>query len=70
MVDIFCRLLSVKEPETLQNKETTAQSYQKMSNQNTKKSNGIEFALLNCTGEMGMDNFGYLSSSLYFISIF
>ena len=32
-----------------------------MSNQNTKKSLGIEVAL---TGEMGMDNFVYLNSSL------
>ena len=45
-----------------QNKETTVSSYWKMSNQNTKKSPGIEFALFNCTGEMGMDNFGYLNS--------
>ena len=40
-----------------------------MSNQNTKNSPGIEFALLNCTEEMGMDNFGYLNNSLYFLSI-
>ena len=33
MTDIFCELLSIKEPQkTLQNKETTAQSYRKMSN--------------------------------------
>ena len=35
MTDIFCALLSIKEPQTmLQNKETTAQSYRKMSIQN------------------------------------
>ena len=36
-----------------------------MSNQNCKKSPAIEFALFNCTGEMNVDNFGYLNSSLY-----
>ena len=60
----------MKEPKTtVQNKETTAQSYRKMSNQNTKKSPEIDFALFNYTVEMGMDNFGYLNSSLYFVSI-
>ena len=35
MTDIFCELLSIKEPQTmLQNKETTAQRYRKMSIQN------------------------------------
>ena len=48
VTDIFYELLSMKKPQTtLQNKETTAQSYQKMSNQNTKKSHGIKGALLN-----------------------
>ena len=56
MTDIFCQLLSVKEPQTFQNKENTIQSYQKMLNQNTKKSPGIEFALFSYTGKMGMDN--------------
>ena len=38
-----------------------------MLNQNTKKSPGIYFrALFNCTGEMGMDNFGDQNNSLYF----
>ena len=70
ITDIFCELLSIKEPQaTLQNKETTVQSYRKMANQNTKKSPGIEFVLFNCMGERGMDNFGYLNSLLYFISI-
>ena len=64
--DIFCELLSIKEPQTnLQNKETTVQSYRKTSNQNTKKSPGIEFALFNCAGKMRKDNFGYLNSSLF-----
>ena len=45
-------------------KETTVQSYQKMLNQNTKKSLGIVDALFNCMGQMGMDNFGCLNSSL------
>ena len=40
----------------LQNKGTTVQNYQKMTNQNTKKSPGIEFAVLNRTGGMGMDD--------------
>ena len=40
-----------------------------MSNQNIKKSPGIEFALFICTEEMEMDNFGYLNSSRYFIFI-
>ena len=52
----------------LQNKETTVQSYQKMTNQSTKKNPGITFAPFNCTREMGMDNFGYLKSSFCFIS--
>ena len=30
---------------------------------------GIEFALFNRTEEMGMDNFGYLNSFFFFISI-
>ena len=56
---------SNKEPQiTSQNKETTIQSFRKMLNQNTKKSAGIEFALFDYTGEMGMDNFGCLNSSL------
>ena len=66
--DIFCELLSFKEPQTtLQNKETDVQSYQKMSNQNTKNSLRIEFVFYNCTEDMGMDNFGYLNSSHYVI---
>ena len=69
--DIFCELLSIKELlTTLQNKETTLQSYRKMSNQSTSKRPGIEFTLFNCTEEIGMDNFGYLNSSFYFISKF
>ena len=47
MTDIFCELLSIKEPQTtLQNKETTVQSYRKMSIQNTKKSLGTKLVLL------------------------
>ena len=63
---MFCELLlSIKEPQTtLQTKETTIQSYQEMLNQNTKKSPEIKVVLFNCTGEMGMGNFGRLSSSL------
>ena len=45
MTDIFFELLSIKETQTTsQNRETTVQSYRKMSNQNTKKSTGIKFA--------------------------
>ena len=55
--------------QTLLQKKSTGQSYQKILNKNTKMSPGIEFELFNYTGEMGMDHFGYLSSSLYFISI-
>ena len=51
MTDIFCELLSIKEPQTtLQNKETTVQSYRKMSIQNTKKSLSIEVVLLTVRG--------------------
>ena len=32
-----------------------------MSNQNTEKSPGIDFALFSRTCEMGMNNFGYLN---------
>ena len=46
------------------------QSYRKMSNRSTNKRSGIGFALFNCTGDMGMNNFGYLNSSFYFISNF
>ena len=53
----------------LQNKETTAQNYRKISNESSKKSHGIEFALFSGTGVIGMDNFGYLNNTLYFISI-
>ena len=43
LTDIFCELLSIKEPQTmLQNKETTVQSYQKMLNLSTKKSPGVQ----------------------------
>ena len=35
-----------------------------MLNKNTKKSPEIKRELFNCTGEMGMDNFGCLNSSL------
>ena len=34
-----------------------------MLNKNTKKSSEIKRELFNCTGEMGMDNFGCLNSS-------
>ena len=69
MTDIFCELLSIKEPQTkLQIKETTAQNYHQIMNQNTKMSPGIRFAHFSCTGEMRIDNFGYLNSTLYFIS--
>ena len=51
MTDIFRELLSIKETQTtLQNKETTVQSYRKISNQNAKKSPGIEVVLFICTG--------------------
>ena len=71
MTDIFCEFLAIKEPQTtLENKETTVQSYQKMSNQNTKNRPKVEFSLFNYTGEMGMDNFGWLISSLsFFLSV-
>ena len=56
--DVFCELISIKELHTmLQSKETAVQNYWKMSNQNTKKSPGIQFKLFNCTGEMIIDNF-------------
>ena len=40
-----------------------------MSTQNTKKSPGIEVALSNCTGGIGMNNFGCLNS-LFFLFYF
>ena len=40
-----------------------------MLNQNIKKSPGIEFPIFNCTGDMGMDNFGYLNSSISFMNL-
>ena len=67
MADIFYELLSIQEPQTtLKKKETTAQSYREMLNQNiTKKSPGIQFALFSCTREMEIDQFGYLNSSIF-----
>ena len=41
-----------------------------MLNKNNKKSTGIEGALFHCMGEMGMDNFGCLKSSLSFFFLF
>ena len=70
MTDIFCELLSIKEPQTtLQNKETMYNAIGKCRIKTPKKSPRIKFALSICTGEIGMNNFGYLNSSLYFISI-
>ena len=38
MTDVFCDLLSIKEPQImLQNKEITLQSYRKMLNQNNQE---------------------------------
>ena len=54
----------------LQNKETTVQRYQKILNQNTKKNPGIEVALFNFTGDMGIDNSGCLTSSFSFFFLF
>ena len=73
MTDIFCELLAIKEPKPmLQIKGTTLQNYQKLPNQNTKKSRlVIDFLLFSWTREMGTDNFSYLNSSLFYsISIF
>ena len=65
MADIFCELLSIKEPQTmLQIKEITVQSYRKMWKPNIKKSPVVEFTPFNCTREMWMENFGYLNRSL------
>ena len=61
----FVNYCQSKKHTTLQNKETTVQSYQKCLNQNTKKSPGIEGALFNCTGKMGMDNFGCLNRLIF-----
>ena len=62
---LFCKLPSIKEPQiTLQNKETTVQNYQKISNQNAKKNPAIEFVFFNCTMEIRVNNFGYLNSAL------
>ena len=67
--DIFFELMSIKKLQsTLQNKETTLQSYGKIPNQNTKKSPGIDCALFNCARKKN-DNFSCLNcscSSFYF----
>ena len=71
MWQIFCELLLIKEPQTtLQNKETTVQSCLEILKENTKKSSGIEGALFNCKGEMGMDNFACMNGSLYLFCLF
>ena len=54
--------INQKPQTTLQNKESTVQNYRKMSNQNSKKSPGIDCALFNCAEKN--DNFGCLNSSL------
>ena len=41
-----------------QNKETMVQSYQKILNQNTRKSPEIKLASFNCTEEIRMHYFG------------
>ena len=52
---------------TVQSKENTAQSYQKVLNENnTKKNYGTEFVFLNCE----IDNLGVSITHFYFISIF
>ena len=58
----------IKKPQTtLQSKETTAQSYQKVLNENNiKKSYGIEFVFFNCD----IDNLAVWITHFYFISIF
>ena len=64
----FCEFLSIWEPQTtLQIKETTVQSYRKITNQNTKKNPGIEFTLFNYTRDMERNNFDCLNSSLSLI---
>ena len=65
MTDIICELLSIKAPQTvLQNKKSYCTKLKENIESKLQKSPGIEFALFNYTGKMGMDNFGYLSSSL------
>ena len=60
----------MKEPQTsLQNKEITGQSYQKISNKNTKKNPRIEFGFSNSTGEIGMDNSGYLTLFYFYFVV-
>ena len=48
----------------LQNKKSYCTKLKENIESKLQKSPGIEFALFNYTGKMGMDNFGYLSSSL------
>ena len=68
MIDIFCELLSIQEPQTkLQNKETIVQSYRKMPNEKTKKSPGIQCALFNCKAQTGFQLYEF--HFLYFISV-
>ena len=71
MTDIFCELLSIKEPQTtLLNKETTVQSYRKMSIQKHQEEPRHRSCTFNCTGEMGMDNFGCLNCSFALFLLF
>lgn len=54
----------------VQPRRLLVQGYWKITNQNTKKSPEIESALVNCMGEIRMDNFGYLNITFHFYFYF
>ena len=63
MTEIFCELLQIKEPQRYKIEELLYRTIGKCRFK-TQKNPGIEVAHFNCTGEMRVDNFGCLNSSL------
>ena len=55
MTDIFCELLSIKEPQTmLQNRESTVKVIGKCWIKTPRRGLGIEVALFICVGKIGL----------------
>ena len=70
-LSILSTAINQRTAKMLQSKETTVQSYWKMSNENTKKSPGIECASFNCMEEIEMNNFAvWIAHSLLFCFYF
>ena len=67
-IDIFCKLLSINEPQTTLQNKLLCEDIGKCQIKTPRRALRIEVALSNCTGEMGMDKFRCLNSS-YFTSI-